>query len=87
MPVSLRLPKTLRAAGWKVKIQEKETTESPHVSILRGTHKWRLGLRDHQFMDRSPDPSLLPDELRAEIDGNWNWLCDEWNRKYPKNPV
>jgi hypothetical protein len=87
VPIALRLPKTFRVAGWKVKIQEKETTEPPHVSIVRGTQKWRLGLRDRQFMDRSPDPALIPKELLAEIDGNWNWLCKGWNRKYPKNPV
>jgi hypothetical protein len=87
VPDSLRLPKTLRVAGWKVKIQEKETVESPHVAILRRTQKWRLGLRDHQFMDPSPDPSFVPEELLSEINRNWNWLCSRWNRKYPHNPV
>ena len=76
MPDSLRLAKTLRVAGWKVKVQEKETVEQPHVAILRGTQKWRLGLRDHQFMDLSPDPSSIPGELLWQIDHNWNWLCE-----------
>lgn len=87
MPISLPLPKRLRTAGWKVKIQEKETREPPHVSILRGTHKWRLNLRDHQFMDPSPDPSLVPSEVLAVINKNWDWLCDQWNNKYRNNPV
>ena len=45
MPISLTLPKKLRTAGWKVKIQEKEIREAPHVSIFRGPNKWRLKLR------------------------------------------
>ncbi len=81
------LPKTLRVAGWKVKIQEKEIREPPHVSIIRGKQKWRLGLRDRKFMDPSPDPSLIPNELLSEIDANWKWLCDSWDAKYPENPV
>ena len=83
----LALPKNLRAAGWKVKIQEKETTEPPHVSILRGPCKWRLNLRDRQFMDTSPASSLVPSGLLATIHDNWDWLCNQWNHKYPNNPV
>lgn len=87
MPISLTLPKKLRTAGWKVKILEKEIREAPHVSIFRGPNKWRLKLRDHQFMDRSPDPSGVSSEVLAVLDDNWDWLCDQWNNKYRNNPV
>jgi hypothetical protein len=42
VPVELPLAKSLRQARWKVKIQEKESREPPHVSILRRTDKWRI---------------------------------------------
>ena len=56
MPVNLRLSAVLKKARWKVKIQEKKTREPPHVSILRGTRKWRINLRTGGFMDRTPIP-------------------------------
>ncbi|MEX2120597.1 MAG: hypothetical protein WD847_13470 [Pirellulales bacterium] len=89
MPIELPLPKSLSKARWKVKIQEKETREPPHVSILRGTDKWRINLRTGGFMDRRPKPSEVPDELLEVIreKGNWEWLCRQWDAKYPDNPV
>ena len=87
MPVELPLPTSLRKARWKVKIQEKESKEPPHVSILRGTDKWRVNLRTGEFMDRRPDPSEVPDELLRIIRGHWDWLCEQWDRKYPEDPV
>ena len=87
MPVELRLPTVFRRARWKVKIQEKEIREPPHVSILRGTDKWRINLRTGKFMDRRPKPSEVPEELVELIHSHWEWLCKQWDAKYPDNPV
>lgn len=89
MPVELKLPKSLSKARWKVKIQEKESREPPHVSILRGTDKWRINLRTGEFMDKKPKPSEVPDELLSLIHETetWEWICSQWDNKYPDNPV
>ena len=89
MPAELPLPPHLKQARWKVKIQEKETREPPHVSILRGTNKWRIDLRTGEFMDTRPKPSEVPEELLAFVreEGKWKWICDQWDAKYPQNPV
>ncbi|MBW3543099.1 MAG: hypothetical protein KY476_22805 [Planctomycetes bacterium] len=89
MAFNLRLPDALRKARWKVKIRDKELREPPHVTIIRGTDAWRLGLRDGAFLDRRPDPSAIPDSLMELIEERetWNLLCDEWDRLYPANPV
>ncbi|MEX2171995.1 MAG: hypothetical protein WD851_21925 [Pirellulales bacterium] len=89
MPIELELPKRLKRNRWKVKIQEKETREPPHVSILRKTKKWRINLRTGEFLDKAPKPSEVPDELLALIRNSetWRWLCEQWDRKYPGNPV
>ena len=87
MPVELKLSVLLRRARWKVKIQEKERREPPHVSILRGTNKWRMNLRTGAFMDRRPKPSEVPPALLDLIKANWRWLCEQWDAKYPDNPV
>jgi hypothetical protein len=66
-----------------------ETREPPHVSILRRTQSWRINLRTGDFMDQRPDPSLVPEELLQLIRNaeTWKWLCDQWDFKYPDNPV
>ncbi len=87
MPVELRLPVGLRQARWKVKIREKESREPPHVSILRRTSKWRINLRTGECMDRRPKPSDLPQDLIDIVKANWHWLCQQWDAKYPDNPV
>jgi hypothetical protein len=89
MAYTLPLPVALRQARWKVKIRDKETREPPHVTIIRGTDSWRIDLRTGQFMDAAPDPSQVPQELIELIieEVTWQWLCDEWNRLYPNNPV
>ncbi|MBI2827438.1 MAG: hypothetical protein HYX69_22415 [Planctomycetia bacterium] len=38
-------------------------------------------------MDQRPRPSDIPDELLAIIEQNWQWLCEQWDLKYPDNPV
>ncbi|MEX0701922.1 MAG: hypothetical protein WD069_07485 [Planctomycetales bacterium] len=89
MPFDLPLPASWRKAGWKVKIRDKETREPPHVTILRRTRAWRIDLRTGEFMDREPDPAEIPDEIISHIrnEANWALLCNEWDRKYPTNPV
>ncbi len=63
MPFELALPYALKRAKWKVKIQDKERLEPPHVSILRATDKWRINLRTGEFIDRIPDPDDVPDQI------------------------
>lgn len=89
MPFELPLPSPLRKARWKVKIREKETREPPHVTILRGTRAWRINLRTEAFMDRLPEPGEVPQEVLdfVKATANWQQLCDEWDKKYPNNPV
>jgi hypothetical protein len=89
MAYSLPLTAALKNARWKVKIRDKETREPPHVTIIRGTDAWRIDLRTGEFMDDSPDPSEVPDELieLIEDEANWQLLCNEWDKMYPNNPV
>jgi hypothetical protein len=54
MPFDLPLPQQLARARWKVKIFDKENREPPHITIVRGTAKWRIDLRKRAFMDRCP---------------------------------
>lgn len=83
------LPGKLKKARWKVKIQDKERVESPHVSILRSTNKWRINLRTKDFMDPKPDPKEVPDDLLKFIFKKviWKDICGKWDAKYPSNPV
>jgi hypothetical protein len=89
VPFELPIPTSLRSACWKVKIREKEAREPPHVTILRRTSAWRIDLRTGLFMDKEPDPADIPKNLLNYVrkEENWKILCNEWNRKYPANPV
>ena len=87
MPIELQLPISLKRARWKVKILEKETVEPPHVSILRHDETWRIDLRTGEFMNDEPAPSRVPRQLTGLIRENWEWLCEQWDAKYPNNPV
>lgn len=89
MAFSLPLTAALKNARWKVKIRDKETREPPHVTIIRGTDAWRIDERTGEFVDDSPDPSEVSDELIELIEGeaNWKLLCDEWDKMYPDYPV
>jgi hypothetical protein len=51
MPFDLRLARQLAKAGWKVKIRDKERLEEPHLTIIKGTRSWRIGLRSRAFLD------------------------------------
>lgn len=81
------LPAQLKAALWKVKIRDKETTEPPHASVLWGTKCWRWGLRDRAFMDSEPDPRDVPKALVRYLNENHAELCAAWDEYYPLNPV
>jgi hypothetical protein len=88
MPFELPLPKTLKAAGWKVKIREKERVEPPHVTIMHQADEWRLGLRDQRLLVppggrlRDIDPGVM-----TIIEEHWAQLKHTWDVKYPENPV
>lgn len=71
---------------YKVKIRDRERLEQPHVSILKKTECWRLGLRSLKFLD-DVSWSAFPDGIREAIDENLEQLIREWNRMYPENPV
>lgn len=89
MPIDFPLPTSLKKAGWKVKIREKETREPPHVTILRGTQAWRVNLRTGEFIDTRPDPDDVPVEIinLIKVPETWTSICREWDKKYPKNSV
>ena len=87
MAFSLLLPANLKNQGWKVKIRDKEIREPPHVTILRKGRPWRWDLRERRFMDKTPVPSDVPEELLAEIHENYPSLCEEWDKMYPTNPI
>jgi hypothetical protein len=40
-------------------------------------------------MDRHPDPADVPGEIIVHIktEENWTLLCQQWDEKYPTNPV
>ena len=40
-------------------------------------------------MDRQPDPAEVPTEIVEHIKSEevWSLLCQEWDKKYPTNPV
>lgn len=87
MAYSLSLPAHLKAQGWKVKIRDRERSEPPHATIIRGTRAWRFGLREIDFLDVRPDPVDVPDELLGLIRAELAALVREWDAMYPHNPV
>lgn len=87
MPFSLTLSPVLHRAGWHVKIFDREQIESPHVTVLRRVVKWRIDLRDRSFMDRTPDPKDVPEEVMDIIRAHWEQPCRQWDIIHPENPV
>ena len=87
MAFSLPLSANLKNQGWQVKIRDKEIRESPHITILRKGKPWRWNLRERHFMDKTPTPSDVPEELMALVHDNFASLCDEWDKMYPNNPI
>ena len=87
MAFSLPLPANLKNQGWQVKIRDKEIRETPHITILRKGKPWRWNLRERRFMDKTPTPSDVPEELMAKVHEDYTLLCDEWDKMYPGNPI
>ena len=87
MPKQFPLPGDLTAQGWKLKIRDREIREPPHVTLIRGTSSWRWDLRSRAFMDREPDPRVVPDEIVDLLRARHPELVGSWNEKYPENPV
>jgi hypothetical protein len=88
MPFRLELPKRLRERGWKVKIQDKERLEPPHVTVWHGEDVWRICLRTGSFLI-PPGGSWkdVDDDVRTLIADTWGVLIHEWDARYPENPV
>ncbi len=82
MPYDLPLPRRLQKL-WKIKIQDKE----PHVTIWRKGQRWRYGLRSRDFLDPKPDPGEVPEEATELIDRNYQELRQQWDARFPRNPV
>jgi len=88
MVYSVRLSKKLANAGWKVKIQDKESREAPHITIwFKNRTKWRVNLRTRQLMDGG-SWNEINSEVRNIIEVNWETLRGEWDRMYGDvNPI
>lgn len=87
MPFNLDLPAPLPNDGWQVKIFDQESRETPHVTITRGTEKWRIDLRKQKVMDPEPPLREVDDDVLEAVENNWDKLVDEWNDRHPDNPV
>ena len=86
MPYQLPLPNALKR--WKVKILDNELLcEEPHITIVFKAELWRFGLRSRTFLDDDPKPERVPQELMQLVGANFNTLCDEWDARFPTNPV
>lgn len=81
------LPAGLASGRWKVKVRDKERTEPPHVSVLRGTQCWRWGLRERAFLDSEPPPRDVPKDLVQHLESKHAEMCAAWDEMYPHNPV
>ena len=90
MPYRLELPKRLRDQGWKVKIQDKERLEPPHVTVWHNDEVWRISLRTGEFL---VPPGGGWKEIDAAVraivqdEERWRELQDAWDAMYPHNPV
>jgi hypothetical protein len=86
VPYELPLPNEFKR--WKVKILDNELLfEEPHVTIVFKKELWRLGLRSRTFLDQDPEPRKVPKEVMDEIWENFDTLCDQWDTKFPTNPI
>jgi len=70
-----------------VKIRDREGPEEPHVSIIRRTTTWRVGLRALQVLDSEPPPDHLPKALLDLVREQATQLRAAWDSLYPGNPV
>ncbi len=87
MAFSLSLAKVLANVGWKVKIQDRESREDPHVTIWFKRQRWRMNLRTGKLMDGSSWKEINKD-VKKIIEKNWKRLREEWDRRYGEvNPI
>ncbi len=87
MPFALALPVALRHAGWKIKIHDFERLEPPHVTIYCKRRRWRLSLRDAEFLDRGDKWSQIDPDVRQAVRAAWDRLREAWDAIHPNNPV
>jgi hypothetical protein len=86
MPYELELPQSLSQR--KVKIFDKELLiEEPHLTIIFKQRRWRFGLRTRAFLDEDPSPNDVPKKLLELINAGFERLCNEWDARFPTNPV
>ena len=83
----LKIERRLQSQGWKVKITNKECLETPHVTIIFKTTKWRINLRTRKFMDKKPPPRDVPKEIFDEVMQHTADLIQAWDNMYPLNLV
>lgn len=87
MPFVLQLNTALKQAGWKVKIHDYERLEPPHITVYQKMRKWRLSLRNGEFLDIGDKWSQIDDDVCTAILDKWDELITEWDRIHPENPV
>lgn len=87
MPFTLNLPEPWVNRGWKVKIRDRERLEPPHVTILHRARAWRFDLRSEKFLDKQPDPRVVPKEVVVEVRSKLTLLRQGWDRMFPENRV
>jgi len=89
VPYDHSLAKSLKKAGWRVKIHDLERLEPPHVTIYFKSRKWRLSLRTGVFLDSDDRWSQVDENVRKSIVGTRDWekICAAWDEIHPDNPV
>lgn len=87
MPFVLELLRSLKQAGWKVKIHDSERLEPPHITIYQKMKKWRLSLRHGNFLDTGARWTQIDSEVKTQIESNWKILIAKWDLIHPDNPV
>ena len=86
MPYELHMPGQLQPP-YRVKIQDNETAEEPHVTILRRSTRYRYSLRGGGFLDPRPDPKDVDKRVVDHIERHMGELREVWDRMFPHNPV
>lgn len=87
VPHDVPIPDHLRKL-WKVKVLDREVPrEAPHVTIFRKAQKWRVGIRELEFLDDDPPPREVPHALLEAIQQDRAAIVEYWNRGHPSNPV
>ena len=83
----MTLSANLKTKVGRLRFGTEKSGSPPHVTILRRGKPWRWKLREQEFMDKTPNPSDVREELIEEILNNYEPLCNEWDKMYPGNPI